>query len=326
MNEILKVQNLVTSFATEGGRVAVVNGVSFSLHKNQILGIVGESGSGKSVTCLSILGLLPIPAATIDSGKVLFDGIDLLKAPLKTRYHVRGNRIAMIFQEPMTALNPVQKVGRQLIEVYNLHFPEMDKAAVYRRALELFRQVGIQSPAQRFHEYPHQLSGGMRQRVMIAMALACEPDILIADEPTTALDVTIQAQILDLMLNLQRKHGMAIVFITHDLGVIAELCDDVAVMYEGQIVEQAPVDILFQTPYHPYTKGLISSIPRLGQERKSRLLTIEGLVPTREEKGHGCRFANRCPLVQEHCVQEMPELEELGENRSIRCFKWRDSL
>ena len=318
--ELLRVNGLVTSFATDGGRIKALDGVSFTIKKGQTLGVVGESGSGKSVTSLSIMGLLPHPIGRIEAGEIVFDGMDLVKADLSTQYKIRGNRIAMIFQEPMTALNPVKKIGKQLKEVFQLHFPSMKPEEMQRRCVELLEQVGIPSPEQRLKEYPHQLSGGMRQRAMIAIALACEPDILIADEPTTALDVTIQAQILELMKDLQKKHGMAIMFITHDLGVIAELCEDVIVMYGGQVVERSSVKEAFQAPLHPYTKGLIQAIPRMDTQRKTHLDTIEGMVPSLANMPPGCRFENRCPIAQDKCKTQAPTLDEVEETEPFGAF------
>ncbi|MGB5987607.1 MAG: ABC transporter ATP-binding protein, partial [Desulfobacterales bacterium] len=260
---LLTIENLTTAFDTEAGRIRAVEGVSFSVSKGRTLGIVGESGCGKSVTALSIMRLLPQPAGRIEGGRIRFNGTDLVQLPAQEMHRIRGKRIAMIFQEPMTALNPVQRIGKQLGEVFELHFPEMDEGAIAAASLELLKKVGIPAPESRLGEYPHQISGGMRQRVMIAAALAGRPDLLIADEPTTALDVTIQAQILDLMGSLKQESGMAIIFITHDLGVIAEMADSVLVMYAGKVAERAPVDPLYQHPRHPYTQGLLSSIPRL---------------------------------------------------------------
>ena len=320
---ILKVEDLVTSFQTEGGKVTAIDGVSFQVRKGRTLGVVGESGSGKSVTSLSIMGLLPKPAGKVESGLIEYQGKNLATLDIEEMYKVRGNKISMIFQEPMTALNPVKKIGKQLTEVFELHFPEMSKEQMAARCVELLEQVGIPSPEQRVKEYPHQLSGGMRQRAMIAMALACEPDILIADEPTTALDVTIQAQILELMEELQKKSEMSILFITHDLGVIAELCDDVIVMYAGRVVEAASVETIFENPKHPYTKGLLSSIPRLEDKAKTKLSTIEGMVPSLADMPKGCRFENRCTVSEERCKTEVPKFETVNDGHRVRCFKWK---
>lgn len=318
---ILEVRDLVTTFSTEGGLVRAVDKVSFSLKKGQTLGIVGESGSGKSVTSLSLIDLLPKPSGKVAEGEVRFKGQNLRLASDAQLHDVRGKNISMIFQEPMTSLNPVKKIGKQLAEVYKTHFPDMSKKQVDQKCLALLEDVGIPAPKQRLGEYPHQLSGGMRQRVMIAMALACEPDVLIADEPTTALDVTIQAQILDLMERLQKEHGMAMIFITHDLGVIAEIADHVAVMYGGRIVESAPVEELFKNPSHPYTKGLLSSIPRLDGASKVRLETIEGMVPSLHDMPEGCRFENRCPYSDDGCTKQRPPVTKIGPSHTASCLR-----
>jgi len=317
---ILTVQNLVTSFQTEDGRIRAIDDVSFELKENQILGIVGESGCGKSVTALSIMRLLPKPSGIIESGKIILKDIDILRLPAEKMHEIRGNHISMIFQEPMTALNPVHKIGKQLAEIFHLHFPDMPKATVRSESIGLLRKVGIPDPENRVNEYPHQISGGMRQRVLIAIALAAKPDILIADEPTTALDVTIQSQILDLMMQLQKETGMAIIFITHALGVIAEICDDVVVMYAGKVAETAPVNALFKEPKHPYTKGLLASIPRLESPRKKKLNIIKGMVPSLQELPKGCRFENRCPEVMEICKTKPPPLKEVGPNHFVSCY------
>lgn len=321
---ILKVNDLVTSFATEEGTARAVSGVSFEVKKGKTLGLVGESGCGKSVSALSVMRLLPKPAGNIDSGEILFDGKDVVKLPASEMHHIRGKRISMIFQEPMTALNPVHRIGKQLAEVFELHFPKMTSQEILKECIDLLNRVGIPEPQKRLMEFPHQLSGGMRQRVVIAIALACKPDILIADEPTTALDVTIQAQILDLMRDLQREYGMAIIFITHDLGVVAEMCDDVAVMYGGMIVESAPVVESFKNPKHPYTKGLLESIPRPECEHKSELKIIEGMVPSIFEMPVGCRFENRCPYTKKTCKKDIPVWEEAGKGHHVRCFRWKE--
>ena len=277
-DSLLTIDNLTTAFDTEAGRIRAVEEISFSVPKGRTLGIVGESGCGKSVTALSIMRLLPKPAGRIEGGRILFNGADLVQLPAHEMHRIRGKRLAMIFQEPMTALNPVQRIGKQLGEVFELHFPRMDGPAIEKQSLELLKKVGIPAPESRLGEYPHQISGGMRQRVMIAAALAGRPDLLIADEPTTALDVTIQAQILTLMLDLKDKTRTAILLITHDLGVVAEVCDRVAIMYAGLIVEEASVKDAFQQPLHPYTEGLMSSIPGRGS-RGEDLVTIRGMVP-----------------------------------------------
>ena len=322
-DEILSVNQLSVSFSSENTSVAVLDNISFTLHKGKTLGIVGESGCGKSVTALAIMRLLPQPSGVINSGSILFAQQDLAALPAEQMRTIRGNRIAMIFQDPMSALNPVHRIGKQLMEVYQLHFPELDKQQRQQRAVAMLAQVGISDPEQRCNEYPHQLSGGMRQRVMIAMALACEPDILIADEPTTALDVTIQAQILQLMQQLQRDTGMAIIFITHDLGVIAELCDDVVVMYAGRVAERAAVNDLFSNARHPYTQGLLASIPRLTDTPKTPLRTITGQVPSLNDMPAGCRFNNRCPHRSEQCVAASPDTEHCGDRHQVACFHWR---
>lgn len=320
---LLQVKDLSVSFDNGEQRVNVLNKIDFAVDHGKTLGIVGESGCGKSVTALAIMRLLPQPAGIINSGEILFDGNNIATLPARAMRSIRGKRIAMIFQDPMTALNPVQRIGQQLLEVYQLHFPELNKQQRLQRATGMLKKVGISDPEERMKVYPHQLSGGMRQRVMIAMALACEPDILIADEPTTALDVTIQAQILALMQALQRDTGMAIIFITHDLGVIAELCDDVVVMYAGRIAEAANVIDLFATPLHPYTQGLLSSIPRLDGKPKTLLHTIEGQVPSLSNMPVGCRFNNRCPHHTDQCHQSSPAIEDTGSNHKVACYHWQ---
>lgn len=289
---LLKVNNLRVGFQTDHGLLTAVDGVSFSLNAGETLGIVGESGCGKSVTARAVMRLLEQPSGKVLDGEVLLRGKDLLKLPIEDMRKVRGNEIAMIFQEPMTALNPVHRVGKQIIENIQLH-QDISAHDALRKAVELMSWVGIPAPDQRVNEYPHQLSGGMRQRVMIAMALSCSPRILIADEPTTALDVTVQAQILDLLKRLQSETGMAVILITHDLGVVAETCDAVAVMYAGRMVEQATAPSLFATPRHAYTRGLLGSIPALDSKPKSRLKTIPGSVPSLKNLVEGCRFATR---------------------------------
>ncbi len=291
---LLEVRNLRVGFQTDNGLLTAVDDVDFTLEAGKTLGVVGESGCGKSVTAMSLMRLLPQPAGVILGGEVLLEGRDLTKLPIEDMRKIRGNDIAMIFQEPMTALNPVLRVGRQIIEAIQLHEPMSPEKAV-KRAVELMEWVGIPAPDQRVNEYPHQLSGGMRQRVMIAMALSCHPKVLIADEPTTALDVTVQAQILDLLKRLQRETGMAVILITHDLGVIAEVCDDVAVMYAGRIAERGPVREIFAKPLHPYTQGLINCLPKLDHPPKTNLPVIPGMVPSLRDMPAGCRFASRCP-------------------------------
>jgi peptide/nickel transport system ATP-binding protein len=315
---VLRLENLVVAFDTEQGVVHAVDDISFSLEQGSVLGIAGESGCGKSVTALSILRLLPKPVSRIVSGKIWFNGNNILELPLDQLQSIRGKKISMIFQEPMTALNPVHTVGRQLTEIYELHF-SLSFSTMETNAIQMLERVGISDPAQVMKKYPHQLSGGMRQRVMIAMALACEPDILIADEPTTALDVTVQAQILDLIKELQAQTGMSVILITHDLGVIAESCDQVVVMYAGRIAETSPVIDLFKTPLHPYTKGLLTSIPSRAKVAKTILPTIKGSVPSLLEMPKGCRFADRCPRVEEICWQASPLERSTGNQHTVAC-------
>ena len=318
---ILKVNHLSTRFKTDRGAVTAVDRVSFDLFPGEVLGIVGESGCGKSVTNRSVMRLLPEYTSELsEESKILFDGHNLAHVPEKVMRTIRGNRIAMIFQEPMTALNPVFTIGWQIEEALKYH-TSMNRAQRRERVLELLKLVEIPNPEKRINEYPHQLSGGMRQRIVIAMALACEPEILIADEPTTALDVTIQAQILRLMQDLQRKINTAIILITHDLGVVAQVCDRVIVMYAGQIVEVASVTDLFHTPQHPYTRALLDSLPRPDATGKSqRLPAIEGIVPSLFELPEGCRFHQRCRFAQEQCKAQPPQLEEHSKLHSARCF------
>jgi peptide/nickel transport system ATP-binding protein len=316
------VRGLRTHFASERGEVRAVDGVDLELQKGRTLGIVGESGCGKSVTALSIMGLVPQPPGRIAGGEVLFEGEDLLKLPPARLRDLRGDKLAMIFQEPMTSLNPAFQVGDQIAEVLLRHRSISGKEAK-DSSVDMLRRVRIPSPERRALEYPHQLSGGMRQRVMIAMALACNPRLLIADEPTTALDVTIQAQILELMRTLRAELGTAIILITHDLGVIAELADEVIVMYAGQVVERCDVQRLFAEPQHPYTIGLLGSIPRLHVEQ-SRLSSIEGVVPDAAAFPQGCRFHPRCPFAVEQCRREIPALREITPNHYAAC--WRAPL
>jgi peptide/nickel transport system ATP-binding protein len=322
MSALLDVRALKTFFQVEGGEFPAVDGISFSIDPGRTLGIVGESGCGKSVTALSIMGLVPRPPGRIAGGEILFDGVDLLQLSTAALRELRGNRISMIFQEPMTSLNPVLTVGEQIVEGILRH-RTMSAAAAKDLTIEMLRMVHIPSPEQRFGDYPHRLSGGMRQRVMVAMALACKPKLLIADEPTTALDVTIQAQILDLMRTLREETGTAIILITHDLGVVAELADDVVVMYAGRIVERATVVALFAEPQHPYTVGLLGSIPRLDIEQ-DRLAAIEGQVPNPLAPVTGCRFHPRCPFAIERCRHEDPPLFDLGSGHESAC--WRAPL
>ncbi len=320
MANILEVKNLITSFQTEAGRVRAVDGISFSVKKGKTLGIVGESGCGKSVSSLSIMRLLPKPSGVVENGEISLQDNDILKLETKDLYKIRGRKISMIFQEPMTALNPVHSVGKQISEIFKIHFPKMNSGEVLNKSVEMLKIVGIPDPEKRFSEYPHQLSGGMRQRIMIAMALSTKPEILIADEPTTALDVTIQAQILKLMQDLQKETGMSIIFITHDLGVIAEVCDDVVVMYAGKIIEKAPVIEIFKNPKHPYTIGLLNSIPRLENKRKTKLNCIDGTVPGLLDIPKGCRFQNRCEYKVFECEKKHPDEIEVGPEHYASCI------
>jgi peptide/nickel transport system ATP-binding protein len=315
MMPLLEIDNLQVGFDTEAGLLRAVDGVSMSVAPGQTLGLVGESGCGKSVTAASILRLVPSPPGMMLGGAIRFDGQDILKLPRDLLQRLRGREIAMVFQDPMTSLNPVFTIERQLWEVLSLRFG-LDRAAARQRAAEMLRTVGIADPEARLAVYPHELSGGMKQRVMIAMALLCEPRLLIADEPTTALDVTVQAQILHLMRELQRKSGTALLFITHDMGVIAEMCDAVVVMYAGRVVERRPVVELFEAPRHPYTRGLLDSIPRKGVAHKAELPTIEGTVPSLLHPPPGCRFADRCrqhpsldAASQRRCREQDPLLQ-----------------
>lgn len=320
-NNILEVKGLKTQFFTESGVVKAVDGVDFTVRRGEVLGIVGESGCGKSVTSLSIMKLVGQPGEIVD-GQIIFDNEDLVNMPESRMVKIRGNRISMIFQQPQSSLNPVFRVGEQLAEVLYIH-QDLGKDAGHKRAVELLSMVGIPEPESRVNAFPHEMSGGMAQRVMIAMALACVPELLIADEPTTALDVTIQAQILDLMRNLRSKMETSIILITHDLGVVAEMCDRVVVMYAGRIVEESPVLELFESPKHPYTAALIGSTPVLGQAEK-QLDTIPGSVPNLIDLPPGCKFAPRClPRVENElaiCIEEEPELKQLASNRWVRCW------
>jgi len=317
---LLEVKNLRTEFRSAGSVFAAVDGVSFTLEAGETLGIVGESGCGKSVTSLSIMRLVPDPPGRIAAGEVRLQGRNLLELPEVEMRAVRGGAISMIFQEPMTSLNPVQTVGDQIIEGVRLH-RSVGAAEARARALEMLRLVRIPSPETRIDEYPHQLSGGMRQRVMIAMALACDPQILIADEPTTALDVTIQAQILDLLRDLRQRTGAAIMLITHDLGVVAEIANRVIVMYAGKIVEQATVERLFANPQHPYTLGLLGSMPKLTGDADERLIAIEGVVPNPYALPQGCRFHPRCALADAQCRAAQPPLIEIEAGHHTACWK-----
>ena len=315
---LLEVNDLHTSFFTDAGEVKAVDGVSFRLDHGKVLGIVGESGSGKSVTAYSVMQILA-PTGKIVSGSVKFDGQELVGADEKLLRSVRGNRISIIFQDPMTSLNPTYTIGRQLMEAILLH-TDRNRHQARERAVEMLKLVNVNEPEKRMKQYPYEFSGGMRQRVMIAMALACEPDILIADEPTTALDVTIQAQILELMKSLQEELGMAIIMITHDLGVVASMCDKIAVMYAGRIVEYGTTDDIFYNPKHEYTKGLLKSIPRLDAKEHERLVPIEGTPIDLLNPPAGCPFAPRCPYARAICAAELPDFVSVGERHQTRCF------
>ena len=319
---ILEIKDLCVEFQTVEGTVQAVDHLSYQLSKGEKLGIVGESGSGKSVSSLGMMQLIPNPPGRITGGEILYKGKDLVKASEREMQKIRGNEISMIFQEPMTSLNPIIKCGKQIAESLLLH-RGMKKKEAMEEAIRMMKAVGIANPEVRAHEYPHQMSGGMRQRVMIAMALACQPQILIADEPTTALDVTIQAQILDLIRELNEEMGTSVVFITHDLGVVSELCDTVIVMYTGHIVEQAPVKELFETPKHPYTVGLLNAIPRITKERDP-LETIDGMVPNPTERFEGCSFAPRCPHATERCKKANAPMTKLTDDRLVRCWMYVD--
>ena len=317
MDELLKIEDLRVEFQSGSDYLTAIDGLSLSMNGHEALGIVGESGSGKSVTSLAVMRLLPEEGCRV-SGKIFFEGRDLMELPEKEMVNVRGNRIAMIFQEPMTSLNPVQTCGKQIAESILLHTDATKKEAM-DRALDLLRLCGIPNPEQRMKEYPHQMSGGMRQRVMIAIALACDPVLLIADEPTTALDVTIQAQIMQLLRDIRAEKNMSVILITHDLGIVSDFCDRVAVVYTGQVMEIAPTRQLFAEPLHPYTEGLIDALPRLGQA-KSRLSTIDGMVPDAGEMPVGCRFSPRCKYATDKCRAEVPPLTTLPDGRCVRCF------
>jgi oligopeptide transport system ATP-binding protein len=307
MNRLLDVEDLHLSFDTHAGQVHALRGVSFHVNAGEVLGIVGESGCGKSVTAQSILGLLPSPPTRVNSGCIRFDGEDLLDKSASEMQRIRGKEISMIFQDPMTSLNPTMRIGKQIMEALTTHLP-LTASQAYKRAIDLLEMVGIPDSTKRVNEYPHQFSGGMRQRVMIAMALACKPRLLIADEPTTALDVTIQAQILTLMRDLQQKTQTGIILITHDLGVVAGICDRIVVMYAGRVVEEGSVTTLFSAPQHPYTQALLRAVPRLGLESKNELESIAGSPPDLRTLPQGCSFAPRCPHAMEICLQKQPTL------------------
>lgn len=317
--ELLNVQGLETQFKTPEGVVHAVNGVDFTLKEGETLGVVGESGCGKSVSMLSILRLIQQPPGKIVAGEAMFRGQDLLKMTKEEIRHVRGGQISMVFQDPMTSLNPVMSIGKQLAEPLMLHLG-LNKEQARDRSIELLEQVGIPHAADRLKDYPHQYSGGMRQRVMIAMALSCAPQILIADEPTTALDVTIQAQIVELVIRLREEVGMAIVWITHDLGVVASIAHRVNVMYGGFIIEESPIRDLYAHPSHPYTIGLLGSLPQIHEQRRQRLYSIEGMPPMLYQKPHSCPFSPRCRWVVEHCRLENPPLMPVGDNHRAACW------
>jgi len=321
---ILQVKDLKTYFKTDAGIVKAVDGVSFDLRKGETLGLVGESGSGKSVTNLSVMKLIPSPPGKIVGGEVLLDGQDVLKMEGRDLSSVRGNRISMIFQDPMTALNPYLKISTQLIETIRLH-QKLDRKAARAKAIEMLDLVGIPAPERRVDAYPHQFSGGMRQRVMIAIALSCNPEVLIADEPTTALDVTIQAQILDLINDLSERLDTAVIMITHDLGVVAGMCDHVCVMYAGRIVEKAPTDQLFADPKHPYTVGLIKSVPRLDKKNSGRLYSIEGQPPNVIDLPDCCPFHPRCEKAMDICKSKYPVVKELEGGRQVSCWLYEEN-
>ncbi|VEF47039.1 peptide ABC transporter ATP-binding protein [Bacillus freudenreichii] len=318
MTALLDVKNLKTHFFSNKKVIPAVDGVDIKINKGETVALVGESGSGKSITSLSIMRLVPSPPGEIVEGQILFDGADLAALPEEEMYHIRGNDISMIFQEPMTSLNPVLTIGEQISEVLIYH-KKLSKREADRKAIDLLKLVGFSRAEEMLNEYPHRLSGGMRQRVMIAIAMSCNPKLLIADEPTTALDVTIQAQILDLMKDLGKQFNTSILLITHDLGVVSEIADRVLVMYCGQVVEEASVDDLFNEPLHPYTVGLMDSIPSIDADAE-RLIPIEGNVPSPEHYPIGCRFASRCPHAFDRCLQEVPSLLAVGKSRSVRCF------
>ncbi|PLX79699.1 MAG: ABC transporter ATP-binding protein [Desulfuromonas sp.] len=320
MTPLLEVRNLKTFFFTDGGITKAVGGIDFSIHLGETLALVGESGCGKSMTALSLLRLVPSPGRIVE-GEILFKGDDLLRLPPIEMQRIRGNRIAMIFQEPMTSLNPVFRVGDQIAEVLQLH-RGLNQGAIAEQTIELLHQVGIPEPELRSRDYPHQLSGGMRQRVVIAMALAGKPQLLIADEPTTALDVTIQAQIMDLLDRLRTERSMATLLISHDLGIVAENADKVAIMYAGLIVESATTEELFNHPLHPYTEGLLACVPKLGEEKK-RLAPIPGQVPSAANLPAGCSFRERCPYAFSPCSKKQPSLQETSPGHFVRCWKYQ---
>ena len=318
-NPVLSIRDLVVEFKTEAGIIRALDGVSFDVDEGEAVGIVGESGCGKSVTALSILKLIPSPPGRIAGGSIKLDDIDVVNQPDDKMRKVRGSLASMIFQEPMTALNPVFTIGNQMVEIIRVH-QKVSKAEAKIQAIEMLRTVNIESPEQRIDQYPHELSGGMRQRVMIAMALSCSPKLLIADEPTTALDVTVQAQVMEEINRLQREMNMGLILITHDLGVIAESCTRVVVMYCGKIIEMAETEELFRNPRHPYTRGLLDSIPRIREKKLETLPIIEGMVPDLANLPKGCRFADRCPKAEDHCRESEPPLEDTESGGKVACF------
>ena len=317
---LLEIKNLTSAFLFDGKPVPVIFDVSYELRYGEVLGIVGESGSGKSVTAKNVMRLLPSPPASVLGGEIILDGESILEKSEKEMLKIRGNKVAMIFQEPMTSLNPVYTCGDQIMEAV-IHHQHVSRAEAHRRAVEMLDLVGIPSPEARMKSYPHELSGGMRQRVMIAMALCCNPKLLIADEPTTALDPTIQAQIIELLKDIREKVDMSIMYITHDLSVVAEICDRVVVMYAGMVQEIADVHTLFYNPLHPYTLGLMQAMPRLGK-KKERLYNIPGVVPHITQMPEGCHFAPRCPYATDECRAKCPELRDTGEGHMVRCFHY----
>ena len=317
---LLEIKNLTSAFLFDGKPVPVIFDVSYELRYGEVLGIVGESGSGKSVTAKNVMRLLPSPPASVLGGEIILDGESILEKSEKEMLKIRGNKVAMIFQEPMTSLNPVYTCGDQIMEAV-IHHQHVSRAEAHRRAVEMLDLVGIPSPEARMKSYPHELSGGMRQRVMIAMALCCNPKLLIADEPTTALDPTIQAQIIELLKDIREKVDMSIMYITHDLSVVAEICDRVVVMYAGMVQEIADVHTLFYNPLHPYTLGLMQAMPRLGK-KKERLYNIPGVVPHITQMPEGCHFAPRCPYATDECRAKCPELRDAGEGHMVRCFHY----
>ncbi|MFC1860231.1 ABC transporter ATP-binding protein [Chloroflexota bacterium] len=321
--KILEVKDLRTYFYTEDGEVRAVDGLRYDLKKGECLGLVGESACGKSVSALSIMRLIPYPPGVIVGGEVIFKGRDLLKVSEEEMRHVRGNKIGMIFQEPMTSLNPVLTIRRQISEALELH-RGMDKKEAAEESVKLLELVGLPDAESRVRDYPYQFSGGMQQRIMIAMALSCNPELLIADEPTTSVDVTVQAQLLDLLDNLRSQFDTAVIMITHNLGIVARYADRVNVMYAGRLVETAPTDILYSEPMHPYTVGLLSSVPRLDLARKRKLSVIDGLPPNLARLPKGCSFAPRCYFAIDRCREEIPELEEVGEEHYSACFRSRE--